>query len=141
MFAYNLDLAWRSLRRNTALTALMAQAIGFDVASSMTTYAVFRAVSATPLPMISLLVAAAMLATRNVTGVAAVSRMGHRCGSRQSRMLAPALPAQESAIELARSVRNSRIVASSHKPIARLKAAAASSNRCMRLSRCAASAQ
>ena len=77
MFGYNLDPVWRSLRRNTALTALMAQAIGFDVASSMTTYAAFRAVSATPLPMISLLVAAAMFATRNVARAPVVSCVTH----------------------------------------------------------------
>lgn len=50
MLAYYLRLGLRSLRRNPALTALMVLAIGVGVAASMTTYAVFRAVSANPLP-------------------------------------------------------------------------------------------
>ncbi len=50
MFAYYLQLGLRSLRRNPALTALMVIAIGFGVAASMTTYAVFRAVSGDPIP-------------------------------------------------------------------------------------------
>ena len=50
MLAYYLRLGLRSLRRNPILTALMVLAIGFGVASSMTTYAVFRAVSGNPLP-------------------------------------------------------------------------------------------
>jgi hypothetical protein len=47
MFAYYLELAVRSLRRSPGLTALMVLAIGFGVGASMTTYSVFRAVSAT----------------------------------------------------------------------------------------------
>jgi putative ABC transport system permease protein len=50
MFAYYFQLGLRSLRRNPALTALMVMAIGFGVAASMTTYAVFRAVSGNPIP-------------------------------------------------------------------------------------------
>lgn len=50
MFGYYLDLALRSLKRSPALTALMVLAIGFGVAASMTTYAVFRAVSGNPIP-------------------------------------------------------------------------------------------
>ncbi|GAB3793679.1 ABC transporter permease [Dyella agri] len=50
MLAYYLRLGLRSLRRNPILTTLMVLAIGFGVASSMTTYAVFRAVSGNPLP-------------------------------------------------------------------------------------------
>lgn len=50
MLAYYLRLGLRSLRRNPLLTALMVLAIGVGVASSMTTYAVFRAVSGNPLP-------------------------------------------------------------------------------------------
>ena len=50
MFAYYLELGMRSLRRSPALTALMVMAIGFGVAASMTTYAVFRAVSGNPIP-------------------------------------------------------------------------------------------
>jgi putative ABC transport system permease protein len=50
MLAYYLRLGLRSLRRNPILTVLMVLAIGIGVASSMTTYAVFRAVSGNPLP-------------------------------------------------------------------------------------------
>ena len=50
MFAYYLDLALRSLKRNPALTALMILTIGFGVAASMTTWSVFRAVSGDPIP-------------------------------------------------------------------------------------------
>ena len=50
MLAYYLRLGVRSLRRNPLLTMLMVLAIGVGVASSMTTYAVFRAVSGNPLP-------------------------------------------------------------------------------------------
>ncbi len=50
MFGYYLKLGLRSLRRNPALTALMVVAIAFGVAASMTTYAVFRAVSGNPIP-------------------------------------------------------------------------------------------
>ncbi len=76
MFACYLDQALRSLGRNTVLTAQMVSAIGFGVASSMTTNAVPRAVSATPLPIVPPLVAAAMFATRNMAGVPAVARIG-----------------------------------------------------------------
>lgn len=50
MFGYYLKLGLHSLRRNPMLTALMVIAIGFGVAASMTTYAVFRAVSGNPIP-------------------------------------------------------------------------------------------
>ena len=50
MFAHNLRLGARSLRKNPVLTALMVMAIGFGVAASMITYAVFRAVSGDPIP-------------------------------------------------------------------------------------------
>ena len=50
MFKYYLQLGMRSLRRNPVLTALMVLAIGFGVASSMTTYTVFRATSGDPIP-------------------------------------------------------------------------------------------
>lgn len=50
MFAYYLQLAIRSLKRSPGLTVLMVLAIGFGVAASMTTYAVFRAVSGDPIP-------------------------------------------------------------------------------------------
>ncbi|OOG66141.1 peptide ABC transporter permease [Rhodanobacter sp. B04] len=50
MFGYYLELALRSLRRSPGLTALMVLAIGFGVASSMTTWSVFRAVSGDPIP-------------------------------------------------------------------------------------------
>jgi putative ABC transport system permease protein len=50
MFAYYVQLGFRSLRRNPVLTALMVMAIGFGVAASMITYSVFRAVSGNPIP-------------------------------------------------------------------------------------------
>ncbi|HET7921950.1 MAG TPA: ABC transporter permease, partial [Gammaproteobacteria bacterium] len=50
MFAYYLDLALRSLKRNPVLTALMVMTIAFGVAASMTTWSVFRAVSGDPIP-------------------------------------------------------------------------------------------
>jgi len=50
MFKYYLQLGMRSLGRNPVLTALMVMAIGFGVASSMTTYTVFRAMSGDPIP-------------------------------------------------------------------------------------------
>lgn len=49
MFAYYLQLGLRSLRRNPALTALMVIAIGVGVATSMTSYSIFRAVSGNPI--------------------------------------------------------------------------------------------
>lgn len=50
MFEYYLKLGLRNLRRNPVLTLLMVMAIAFGVASSMTTYTVFRAVSGDPIP-------------------------------------------------------------------------------------------
>ncbi len=50
MLRYYFQLGLRSSRRSPALTALMVIAIGFGVSASMTTYAVFRAVSGNPLP-------------------------------------------------------------------------------------------
>ena len=49
MFTYNLELAVRSLRRRPGLTGLMILAIAFGVAASMTTYSVFRGLSADPI--------------------------------------------------------------------------------------------
>jgi putative ABC transport system permease protein len=50
MFAYYLDLARRSLRRNVALTVLMIVAIAFGVGASMTTLTVLHVLSADPIP-------------------------------------------------------------------------------------------
>lgn len=50
MSGYYLDLAWRSLKHNTILTALMVALIGAGVASSMVTFAALRAMSADPMP-------------------------------------------------------------------------------------------
>lgn len=50
MLSYYIDLAWRGLKRSRGLTVLMVLAIGFGVAASMTTFAVFRAVSGDPIP-------------------------------------------------------------------------------------------
>ena len=50
MFTYYLELAVRSLRRRPGLTGLMILAIAFGVSASMTTYSVFRGLSADPIP-------------------------------------------------------------------------------------------
>ena len=50
MLGYYLDLAWRSLRRNKALTILMIVAIAFGVGASMTTLTVLHVLSADPIP-------------------------------------------------------------------------------------------
>ncbi|WP_243050733.1 ABC transporter permease [Dyella sp. RRB7] len=50
MFIHNLQLGIFSLRRNPLLTALMIMSIGFGVAASMVTFAVFRVVSGDPIP-------------------------------------------------------------------------------------------
>ena len=50
MFAYYLDLALRSFRRNKALTALMVLAIALGIGASMTTLTVLHVLSGDPLP-------------------------------------------------------------------------------------------
>jgi putative ABC transport system permease protein len=50
VFTYYLEQAVRSLRRSPGLTALMVLTIGFGVAASMTTYSVYRGLSADPIP-------------------------------------------------------------------------------------------
>jgi len=50
MFAYYLDLALRSLKRNPVLTGLMVLAIGLGIGASMTTLTVFHLLSGDPLP-------------------------------------------------------------------------------------------
>lgn len=50
MLVYYIHLGIRSLKRMPVLTVLMAITIGFGVAASMTSYAVFRAVSGNPIP-------------------------------------------------------------------------------------------
>ena len=50
MFDYYLSLAARSLTKNAGLTALMVVAIGVGIGASMTTLAVFRAMSGDPIP-------------------------------------------------------------------------------------------
>jgi putative ABC transport system permease protein len=50
MFIYYLQLGVRSLRRMPLVTLLMILAIGFGVATSVTSYSVFRAVSGNPIP-------------------------------------------------------------------------------------------
>jgi putative ABC transport system permease protein len=50
LHAYHFKLGIRSLHRNPFLTILMIVTIGIGVASSMTTYAVFRATSKDPIP-------------------------------------------------------------------------------------------
>lgn len=50
MFAYYLDLALRSLKRNPILTALMVLAIGLGIGASMTMITVLHVMSGDPLP-------------------------------------------------------------------------------------------
>jgi len=50
MFAYYLDLARRSFKRNVALTILMVVAIAFGVGASMTTLTVLHVLAADPIP-------------------------------------------------------------------------------------------
>ena len=50
MFAYYLDLAWHSLRRNPILTALMVLAIGLGIGASMTMITVLHVLTDDPLP-------------------------------------------------------------------------------------------
>jgi putative ABC transport system permease protein len=50
MFAYYVQLALRSLRRNKALTALMVLAVALGIGASMTTLTVFHVLSGDPLP-------------------------------------------------------------------------------------------
>jgi len=50
MFAYYLDLALRSLKRNKVLTALMVTAIAVGIGASMTTLTVMHLLSGDPLP-------------------------------------------------------------------------------------------
>ena len=50
MFSYYLNLAVQNLRHNIPLTTLMVIAIGAGIGASMTTLAVFRAMSGDPLP-------------------------------------------------------------------------------------------
>lgn len=50
MFAYYLDLAFRSLRRNKLLTVLMVLAIAIGIGASMTTLTVMHLLSGDPLP-------------------------------------------------------------------------------------------
>lgn len=50
MFAYYVDLAWRSLKRSPILTALMVLAIGLGIGASMTMITVLHVMTDDPLP-------------------------------------------------------------------------------------------
>lgn len=50
MFAYYLELAWRSLKRNKIMTTLMVLAIGLGIGASMTMLTVLHVMSGDPLP-------------------------------------------------------------------------------------------
>ncbi len=50
MFAYYVDLAWRSLKRTPILSALMVLAIGIGIGASMTMITVLHVMSGDPLP-------------------------------------------------------------------------------------------
>jgi putative ABC transport system permease protein len=53
MFAYYLDLALRSLKRNKVLTALMVLALALGIGATITTLTVLRLLSGDPLPGLS----------------------------------------------------------------------------------------
>jgi putative ABC transport system permease protein len=65
MFAYNLKLAVKSMRRNPILTALMVAAIGVGIGMSMTTLSVFYLMSDNPIPEKSELLFAVQLDSWN----------------------------------------------------------------------------
>jgi putative ABC transport system permease protein len=50
MFRYYVDLAWRSLRRQRALTVLMVLALGLGIGACMTTLTVYHVLSGDPIP-------------------------------------------------------------------------------------------
>jgi len=50
MLGYYIDLAFRSLRRNVALTVLMVAVIGFGIGASMTVLTTLRALALDPIP-------------------------------------------------------------------------------------------
>ncbi len=50
MFSYYMQMALRNLGRSSVLTILMVLSIGFGVAASMTTYALYKGVSGNPIP-------------------------------------------------------------------------------------------
>ena len=50
MFGYYMDLAWRSMKRNKVLTALMVVAIGLGIGASMTMLTVLHVLSSDPIP-------------------------------------------------------------------------------------------
>jgi putative ABC transport system permease protein len=50
MLGYYLELAWRGVRRNLVLTALMIGAVGVGIGASMTLLTALRAMSADPIP-------------------------------------------------------------------------------------------
>jgi len=50
MFKYNIKLAFKSMRRNPAMTALMVAAIAVGIGVSMTTLTVFYMMSSNPIP-------------------------------------------------------------------------------------------
>ncbi|WEN16228.1 ABC transporter permease [Rhodanobacter sp. AS-Z3] len=66
MFAYYLELALRSLKRNKALTALMVLAIALGIGASMTTLTVLHVLSGDPLPGRSSLLYAPQLDPRDM---------------------------------------------------------------------------
>lgn len=68
MLGYYLDLAFRSFKRNIALTILMIVAIGFGVGASMTTLTVLHVLSADPIPQKSHVLHYVQLDPRSLQG-------------------------------------------------------------------------
>lgn len=68
MFAYYLDLALRSFRRNKVLTALMVLAIALGIGAAMTTLTVFHVLSGDPMPGRSHTIFYPQMDPRSMTG-------------------------------------------------------------------------
>ncbi len=68
MFAYYLDLALRSFRRNSVLTALMVVAIALGIGASMTTLTVFHVLSGDPIPQKSDHLFYVQMASESISG-------------------------------------------------------------------------
>src|SRR5690348_17836898 len=75
MFAYYLELAIRSLKRNRLLTVLMVLAIAIGIGASMTTLTVMHLLSGDPLPGKSAHIFYAQVRSEE-------RRVGKECGSR-----------------------------------------------------------
>lgn len=74
MFAYNLEMALRSLKRNRALTLLMVLAIALGIGASMTTLTVLHVLSGDPIPESSAQLYYPQLDPRDMDGYTSTSK-------------------------------------------------------------------